>query len=329
MSQLESSAPRVSVIIAAFNAAAYINRAIESVRAQTQTSWEIIVADDHSADQTCRIVEDVAGKDGRVRLLQTDVNGGPSAARNRAIDAARGEWIAILDADDAWKPTRLERLLLAASSPDCVVVADNYVNYDKSIGMETSTLFVDPRATTDITPARFLRSEHPLGTARFGLLKPIVRRRFLAERHIRYSTDIRYAEDFHFFMTILLEGGHGVLVSEALYVYTLPSSLLTGAKSRGSRTVPKAADRIWIADDLIARYGQNTSPETLEALRRYRRWMTDLYNGHRARDLWKQGQRLQAVALALVQPRASITYAITSPTGKRLRARINRIARRR
>src|SRR5262249_17894700 len=203
-----------------------------------------------------------------------------------AIEVARGEWIAILDADDAWKPTRLDRLLSAASDADCVVVADNYSKYDESTGMETGTLFVDTRPTIPITANRLLRSERPLGKARLGLLEPIVRRRFLTEHALRSSTEIRYAEDFHFLMRILLEGGHGVLVSEALYVYTLPRSLVTGAKSRGSRTIPNLSDRIWIADDLIARYGEKAPPDTLKALKRYRRWMTDVFNGQRARILW-------------------------------------------
>lgn len=324
MSELKCSCPRVSVVVAAFNAAMYIDRAIASVRAQSETSWEAIVADDHSTDQTCRIVQDIIAKDGRVKLLRSDVNGGPGAARNRAIEAACGEWVAILDADDAWNPTRLERLLSAASGENCVVVADNYSMYDESIGREIGALFVDPRPTTAITADRVLRSEHPLGKARFGLLKPIVKRRFLAERGICYSTEIRYAEDFHFLMRILLEGGRGVLVSEALYVYTLPSSLVTGTKSLGSRTIPNLRDRIWIADDLIAKHGETASPDTLRALRRYRRWMADIFNGQRARVLWQQGQRLRAVALAIAQPRASLSYALTSPSGKRLRARVER-----
>src|SRR5262249_62311807 len=124
-----------------------------------------------------------------------------------AIEVARGEWIAILDADDAWKPTRLDRLLSAASDADCVVVADNYSKYDESTGMETGTLFVDTRPTIPITANRLPRSERPLGKARLGLLKPIERRRVLTEHALRYSTGIRDAQGFHLLMRVLLGTG--------------------------------------------------------------------------------------------------------------------------
>lgn len=96
--------PDVSVVIPAYNAAATLSRAIESVLAQTHPAGEIIVVDDGGADD----LEAIRTRFGdRVTWIRQP-NGGASSARNRGIDAACGELIAFLDADDYWEPTKLE-----------------------------------------------------------------------------------------------------------------------------------------------------------------------------------------------------------------------------
>jgi glycosyltransferase involved in cell wall biosynthesis len=100
----------VSVIVPAFQAARFIERTLESALGQTHAELEIIVVDDGSTDQTRAIVERVAGRDARVRLIR-QANGGVSRARNVAIAQARGAYIAPLDADDLWHPTKIEKQL--------------------------------------------------------------------------------------------------------------------------------------------------------------------------------------------------------------------------
>src|ERR1700722_6289602 len=96
----ERSRPVVSVIMANYNGADYIADAVSSVRKQTLTNFEIIIFDDASSDCSVDIVSGLAANDARLRLLRSDRNLGPAAARNRALDVARGEWIAIVDSDD-------------------------------------------------------------------------------------------------------------------------------------------------------------------------------------------------------------------------------------
>ena len=96
---------KISVVIPAYNAAAWIRRAVNSVLSQTRPADEIIVVDDGSTDGTGDIVRMY---DGRVRLLQ-QANAGAAAARNTGILAATGDWIAFLDADDEWLPQKLQR----------------------------------------------------------------------------------------------------------------------------------------------------------------------------------------------------------------------------
>ena len=106
----EHRAPLVSVIVAAFNAERYIGETCRSVLIQTYSALELIVVDDGSNDGTSDVVGALAAADPRVRLIRQQ-NLGVAAARNRAIAAARGEFIAPLDADDLWAPTKVERQL--------------------------------------------------------------------------------------------------------------------------------------------------------------------------------------------------------------------------
>ena len=94
--------------MAAFNAEGTIEQAISSVLAQSWTNLELIVVDDGSSDATAERIEQIAGKDERVRLLRTKRRGGPYAARNQALAAARGEFITLHDADDWSHPQKIE-----------------------------------------------------------------------------------------------------------------------------------------------------------------------------------------------------------------------------
>lgn len=97
--------PRVSVIVAARDAARTIESTLASVRDQTFTDWEVVLVDDGSADATAELA---AAVDPRVRVERLPASGGPGAARNRAAELARGELLAVLDADDLFLPRYLE-----------------------------------------------------------------------------------------------------------------------------------------------------------------------------------------------------------------------------
>ncbi|MGH9387197.1 MAG: glycosyltransferase [Vicinamibacterales bacterium] len=105
--QSPGAPPLVSVVIAAFNAAAHIETSCRSVIGQTYPNLELIVVDDGSSDETADLVRRLAASDRRIKLVQQH-NLGAAAARNRGIDEAAGEFIAPLDADDIWDPTKIE-----------------------------------------------------------------------------------------------------------------------------------------------------------------------------------------------------------------------------
>ncbi|ELZ98097.1 glycosyl transferase family protein [Haloferax mucosum ATCC BAA-1512] len=99
--------PTVSVIIPTYNRADVLSRAIDSALDQTLSDVEVIVIDDASGDETDAVVESY--DDPRVTYLAHETNRGGSAARNTGIEVATGEYIALLDSDDEWAPTKLER----------------------------------------------------------------------------------------------------------------------------------------------------------------------------------------------------------------------------
>jgi glycosyltransferase involved in cell wall biosynthesis len=112
------SRDRVSVVIPAYNAADCVGQAIQSALAQTCPPLEIIVVDDGSADRTVSVAESF----GSSVLVKRKSNGGPASARNWGANLARGEWIAWLDADDWWAPTKLEKQLSLVDSPEIGLV---------------------------------------------------------------------------------------------------------------------------------------------------------------------------------------------------------------
>ncbi len=101
--------PLVSVIMPAYNCADTIAESIESVRVQTYNSWELIIVNDCSIDDTQSIVEEYLSSDPRIHLINHEKNGGSAKARNTAISNASGRFIAFLDSDDLWKPNKLTR----------------------------------------------------------------------------------------------------------------------------------------------------------------------------------------------------------------------------
>jgi glycosyltransferase involved in cell wall biosynthesis len=107
--------------MAAKNYARFLPEAVESVRAQTFTDWELIIIDDGSSDRTPEVVRPYLA-DRRVRYFRSDVLGQPRA-KNLGIDLSRGKLVAFLDADDAWESTKLEKqLAIFGSKPDVGVV---------------------------------------------------------------------------------------------------------------------------------------------------------------------------------------------------------------
>jgi glycosyltransferase involved in cell wall biosynthesis len=123
-------APLVSVIIPALNAASVITQSLESVQNQTFKNFEALVVDDGSTDDTAELARRFCAGDSRFTLMQLP-HSGVSVARNAAIARARGEWIAMQDADDFWLPRKLERQVeLSRQDPRANFLFSNFYHWD-------------------------------------------------------------------------------------------------------------------------------------------------------------------------------------------------------
>lgn len=123
----------VSIIMPMHNAAEFICEAINSVIAQTYTTWELLVVDDSSTDESRRIVTEYGKKDKRIILLTNDRHTGlPSTPRNVGMSVATGRYIAFLDSDDVWYSDKLEQQLLLFKNPKVAIVYSDYEKMDRN-----------------------------------------------------------------------------------------------------------------------------------------------------------------------------------------------------
>lgn len=117
---------KVTVVTPSWNSEKYIEHTIKSVQAQTYTNWEMIIVDDCSTDNTVKIVRERSEKDPRIKLLIQPENGGAAKARTRSMQSGTGRYIAYLDADDIWKPDKLEKQIQFMEDKNCGFSCTSY-----------------------------------------------------------------------------------------------------------------------------------------------------------------------------------------------------------
>lgn len=211
----------ISVILTSYNIRGYIARAVESALSQQDVSLEVICVDDASTDGTFEYLQSL--HDPRLTALQLPKNGGPSTARNAGIACARGEWLAVLDGDDAYLPGRLSRCLRYARSQKADMVVDNLTVLRESDGMRFPMF-----------PAQWLASLDPLSLADYidgnrlfssgytlGYTKPVFSAAFLRQKQLAYDPAIRIGEDYHLMAECLAEGARCAVLAEEGYQYTV------------------------------------------------------------------------------------------------------------
>ncbi len=113
---------KVSIVMACYNAAEYLDQAIKSILHQTLTDFDFIIVDDASNDKTAEIIKSYAARDQRIVFCAQQENKGPALARNSGIKLARGQWIAILDSDDIALPERLENQIIAVEKESDIIM---------------------------------------------------------------------------------------------------------------------------------------------------------------------------------------------------------------
>lgn len=219
-----SSNPLVSVVMPAYNMERYIEEAIRSVQAQTMEDWELIVVDDCSADGTCAIVEEMAKKDSRIRLLRNEKNMGVARTRNRGLDASRGSYVALMDSDDLWVPHKLEKQLALAQEEKADIVYCSYAFADQD-GNKKCNDFIVPK---------YADMELMLKKNVIGCSMALLTARTAAQYRF---TEGYYHEDYVYWLSMIRDGKKAVGNREVLTVYRLHSdsraaNKLASAKNR-------------------------------------------------------------------------------------------------
>jgi succinoglycan biosynthesis protein ExoO len=215
---------RVSYIVACFNSEPYLRSAVESILAQSVADLEVLICDDCSSDGSIDIAQRLSAEDSRVSLIRSDVNRGPSAARNTGIAYASGDWIAVLDSDDSVAPTRTEELLDLGESTSSDIVADNLKMVDGDTETELARAFeAGSRPYSFVIQAPdYIRSNAMLTPGfKLGYLKPMIRSTSLRKLNVSYDERFRIAEDYHLCLRMLLAGARFVTSSIPSYNYRI------------------------------------------------------------------------------------------------------------
>jgi succinoglycan biosynthesis protein ExoO len=226
--------PEITVMMPAYNRAELIGRAIDSVRSQSLSDWELIVVDDGSSDATLKVARSYASSDRRIKVFANVHNMGISATRNQALMHARGRFVAPLDSDDWYHPARLERLLLAADEYGVDLLADDLLvirDGDETPSATLGELCGEPiLELLDVDLAGLLQR---LGFERdgiaIGLTKPLINRQMLVDNGIEYDTSLRAVEDYWLLVDCAAAGARFMVIPEAYYYYRLHAQNTTNS----------------------------------------------------------------------------------------------------
>lgn len=219
---MQSDFGRISIIMAAYNAEKTIEQAIYSVLCQTYPDFELLVVNDCSTDKTAALVAAIAEKDDRVRLISNEKNGGVSYTRKHGLEEARGEWIAILDSDDAWASEKLEKQieLQKKTNAELLFTGSAFMDADgKPIEWYLS-------APAEVTYRQLLK-QNVLSNS-----SALVRKKLYAKH---YAVGDEMHEDFAIWLSILKEGRKAYGVDEPLLIYRIAKSSKSGNKIKAAR----------------------------------------------------------------------------------------------
>lgn len=259
--------PDVSFVIAAYNAEAFIARAVRSALDQTGLSVEVVVVDDCSTDRTVEVARAFPEKS--VHVLALGQNRGPGGARNAGLSVARGRWISVLDADDTVKPERLARMIARTEKAGAQIAVDNLdVVRDGDGGRQTMFQSALLENMGELTLARFIAANIMFEeTFSFGYMKPIFEQAFIERHTLRYDEKLRIGEDYIFLASALAKGGRCVIEPEAGYAYHIREGSISRVLELRHVEAMLAADVVFLRDhqlDAAASTAQTRRTRSLE-----------------------------------------------------------------
>ncbi|MFB7041644.1 MULTISPECIES: glycosyltransferase family 2 protein [unclassified Streptomyces] len=205
--------PLVSVVMPVHDSAATLGSSVRSVLAQTHTDLELLITDDASSDDSMDLLRELARQDERVLLEAADRQGGAARARNLAIARARGDYVAFLDSDDWWLPTKLEKQLAFAATAGTPLTFTSYYKMDADHTGEAVDFVPNGRvvwAPAWVDYRAMLVHDH------IGALTAMYDRNVLGTRPM---PDMTRRQDYAMWLSIMRDGVDARSVREPLAVY--------------------------------------------------------------------------------------------------------------
>ena len=209
----------ISIITPAYNASAYIEKTIESVKNQTYENWELIIVDDNSNDDTLDLITKYAGNDERILIVHNEINKGVAASRNIALKCSKGEYIAFLDSDDIWKKDKLDKQLSYMKANNYALTYTAYQKYNTSNNKIGKVIKI---------PSKMTYNKIFYNTA-IACLTVIVNRGMVGDFSMPL---IEHTEDQCTWQAILKRGYTAYGLDESLAFYRVGSNSLTSNKKK-------------------------------------------------------------------------------------------------
>lgn len=217
----ESREGLVSVIVPVYNRQEIVKKTIESILAQTYTNLEIVLINDGSTDDTLRVLQEYARREPNRIVVIDQQNAGQSISRNRGIEAARGQYIAFLDSDDTWAPTKLaEQIPLFTGNVGLVFCGVNDVTVDGTI---VRTTVPEPHVRGDIHRTLLRRNRITGGT--------VVLARTVFDRVGFFDSAFRSAENYDMWLRTT-QHFNADFVARPLMNYTLHATNMSADRAR-------------------------------------------------------------------------------------------------
>ncbi len=211
----------ISIIMAAYNAGNTVGFAVESVLNQTYKNFELIIVNDCSKDNTESIVQSYTAKDNRVKLISNEKNLGVSLTRLEALKNCSGEWVAILDSDDAWMPEKLEKQIELQRSKNAEVIFTGV----KYISSEGESLDWELKVPKEIGYKKLLKQNLIANPS------ALVRKELYSDF---YAIGDDMHEDFAVWLGILKSGITAYAVTQPLTVVRISRNSKSGNKFRSA-----------------------------------------------------------------------------------------------
>jgi glycosyltransferase involved in cell wall biosynthesis len=238
--QRSEDQPKISILMAMYNAEKYVAQSIGTCLSQTYQNWELLVVDDCSSDKSTEVVESF--NDSRIKLFSLDANSGPAAARNLALENATGDWITTLDADDGYHSERLSELMtLAVKNGSSYIYCDRLQAWPADREITSSEI---GKLASNRSP-KYEELQVGDWLLKGKGVKPFFNSALFAEKKIKYNENLRGPEDTVFLVELCVKNNVPLMLSNSKnYIYRETRGSLSKRGTAQAFAISKSLDQM-------------------------------------------------------------------------------------